>query len=316
MAKPLAIFLMGPTASGKTGLAVELSQRLPLGFISVDSALVFKDMDIGTAKPDSETLQRAPHALIDIIPPTDTYSAAQFRSDALKHMDAMTARGQIPMLVGGTMLYFKALLEGLSALPEADAEIRRQIGAEAENVGWPAMHAQLNEVDPATAARLKPSDAQRIERALEVYRITGQAMSVLHQQSQGQALPYHVLPLALLPSDRAVLHQRIEKRFDTMLALGFMNEVKALLANYPALHPDLPAMRCVGYRQALAHLAGEYDFSEFRDRSIFATRQLAKRQMTWLRNMPETVVLDCLSPTLTQDAEMQIRAFCERPYTA
>lgn len=292
---PPAIFLMGPTASGKTGLAVELVQRLPLELISVDSALVYRDMDIGTAKPDAATLARAPHHLIDIIKPTEAYSAAQFRTDALRLMGEITARGKVPLLVGGTMLYFNALQHGLNDLPEADLDMRGQILARANLIGWPAMHAELAQVDPATAERLMPNDAQRIERALEVFHITGRPMSELLQQSKGESLPYRLMKIALLPSDRAVLHRRIAERFDAMLEQGLIEEVRALRQTYPELFPTMPAMRCVGYRQAWQHLEGEFDLATLREKGIAATRQLAKRQMTWLRGMGDTQDLDCLS---------------------
>lgn len=306
---PPAIFIMGPTASGKTGAAVELYSRLPVELISVDSALVFSDMNIGTAKPDAETLAKAPHHLIDIIPPTAAYSAANFRTDALRLMADITSRGKVPLLVGGTMLYFKALQGGLSNLPEASPEVRLQIEDEAATVGWPAMHARLAEVDPQTAARLQPNDAQRIERALEVYRLTGQSMTSLHQSSQGETLPYRLLKIALVPSDRKVLHERIALRFDEMLANGFIDEVKTLVQKYPELAVDSTAMRCVGYRQALEYLAGQYDKNELRDRGIFATRQLAKRQLTWLRAMNDIVEIDCLNPNLHELVLHEITAF-------
>jgi tRNA dimethylallyltransferase len=306
---PPAIFLMGPTASGKTGAAVELYSRLPVELISVDSALVFRDMNIGTAKPDTQTLANAPHHLIDIISPTAAYSAANFRTDALRLMADITARGKVPLLVGGTMLYFKALQGGLSQLPEASPEVREKIEQEASEVGWPAMHVKLAEVDPETAARLQPNDVQRIERALEVYRLSGQSMTSLHQASVGVALPYRLLKIALVPSDRKVLHERIALRFDQMLAGGFIDEVKALLQKYPELTPDSTSMRCVGYRQALEYLAGEYDIRELRDRGIFATRQLAKRQLTWLRAMDDIVEIDCLSPDLHPLVLHEIEAF-------
>ena len=306
---PPAIFLMGPTASGKTGAAVDLIEKLPVEIISVDSALVYRDMNIGTAKPDVETLTKAPHHLINMIDPTSAYSAANFRSDALRLMAEITARGKIPLLVGGTMLYFKALEEGLSGLPEASPAIRAKLDAEAAQIGWPAMHAKLAKLDPATAARLMPNDMQRIQRALEVYEITGETMSSLFAKQTSEALPYKVLKIALIPSDRKVLHQRIEVRFDEMLKLSFVDEVKSLLAKYPQLCAESTAMRCVGYRQALEHLAGQYDLAELRDRGIFATRQLAKRQLTWLRGMDDTVELDCLNLKLNELILSEIARF-------
>jgi tRNA dimethylallyltransferase len=306
---PPAIFLMGPTASGKTGAAVHLYSQLPVEIISVDSALVFTDMNIGTAKPDAATLAQAPHHLIDIIPPTEAYSAANFRTDALKLMADITARGKIPLLVGGTMLYFKALEGGLSGLPEANQEIRAQLDAEAAQIGWPAMHEKLAKLDPVTAARLMPNDMQRIQRALEVIAITGETMGDLYAKQSAETLPYQVLKIALIPSDRKMLHARIEARFAQMLTDGFVDEVRALIAQYPSLTPESTSMRCVGYRQALEHLAGDYDLAELRDRGIFATRQLAKRQLTWLRGMDDVTMLDCLQSDLNQLVLSQIAAF-------
>ncbi|WP_020168293.1 MULTISPECIES: tRNA (adenosine(37)-N6)-dimethylallyltransferase MiaA [Methylotenera] len=305
----LAIFLMGPTASGKTGAAVYLHSKLPVEIISVDSALVFKDMNIGTAKPDAETLANAPHHLIDIIDPTSAYSAANFRSDALRLMANITARGKIPLLVGGTMLYFKALEGGLSGLPEANPEVRARLDARAAFIGWPAMHEKLTLVDPETAARLQPNDAQRIQRALEVFEITGESLSSLFAKQSSEALPYNVLKIALVPSERKVLHERIALRFEQMLAAGFLDEVKTLLAKYPNLTAESTAMRCVGYRQALEHLSGEYDADELRDRGIFATRQLAKRQLTWLRGMDDITELDCLNADLNTVILQQVEQF-------
>lgn len=308
---PPAIFIMGPTASGKTGLAVELYQHLPVELISVDSALVFKDMDIGTAKPDASILARAPHHLIDLIPPTEAYSAATFRNDALKLMAKITARGKVPLLVGGTMLYFKALQGGLSQLPEADPNVRQKLDAQAAQIGWPAMHDKLAEIDPETAARLEPADAQRVQRALEVYEISGKTMTELHQSSMSDKLPYQLLKIALTPSDRSVLHDRIAIRFDDMLKQGFVDEVKRLLLKYPSLNADMPSMRCVGYRQALEHLAGNYDVAELRDRGIFATRQLAKRQLTWLRGMDDTFEVNCLNPKMLETVLNEINQVIE-----
>ena len=304
-----AIFLMGPTASGKTGAAVALVSKLPVEIISVDSALVFKGMDIGTAKPDAETLAIAPHHLIDIIEPTAAYSAANFRTDALRLMADITTRGKIPLLVGGTMLYFKALQDGLSGLPEANQEVRARLDARAAMIGWPAMHEKLALVDPVTAARLAPNDMQRIQRALEVFEMTGEPMSALYAKQTSEALPYDLLKIALLPSDRKVLHERIALRFEQMLKDGFVQEVRALIKKYPTLTPESTAMRCVGYRQALEYLAGEYDEAELRDRGIFATRQLAKRQLTWLRGMKDVVELDCLNPALNDTVFNQVDQF-------
>ncbi len=308
--KPI-IFLMGPTASGKTGAAVHLYSKLPIEIISVDSALVFKDMNIGTAKPDAATLASAPHHLIDMIPPTEAYSAANFRSDALRLMADITARGKIPLLVGGTMLYFKALEGGLSGLPEANQEVRAKLDAEAAKIGWPAMHSKLASIDPETAARLKPNDMQRIQRALEVYEITGETMSALFAKQESETLPYKVLKIALVPSDRKVLHERIAVRFDDMLKAGLVDEVKGLIAKYPSLTPESTSMRCVGYRQVLEHLRGDYDATELRDRGIFATRQLAKRQLTWLRGMDDVLEIDCLKPELNALVLQKIQAFIE-----
>jgi len=305
---PPVIFLMGPTASGKTGVAVELVQRLPLEIISVDSALVYRHMNIGTAKPDVEILRAAPHHLIDLIEPDQAYSAAQFRADALRLMAEITARGKIPFLVGGTMLYFKALREGLSDLPHADPELRAEMEERAKKKGWPALHAELAQVDPETAARLKPNDSQRIQRALEVHALAGEPMSALLGRQQAEAIPYRVLPIALMPSDRAVLHQRIAERFDLMLKQGLIEEVEWLRAHYP-LTAGMPSMRCVGYRQAWEHLEGQLPRAELRDRGIFATRQLAKRQMTWLRSMSDAVVMDCLAADLTRRVEDAVRNF-------
>ena len=300
MHKNVAIFLMGPTASGKTAAAVYLHSKLPVEIISVDSALVFKDMNNGTAKPDATTLAAAPHHLISMIEPTSAYSAANFRSDALHLMAEISARGKIPLLVGGTMLYFKALEGGLSGLPAANQEIRAILDAEAAQIGWPAMHAKLAMLDPQTALRLMPNDMQRIQRALEVIEITGESMTSLFAKQKAEKLPYNLLKIALIPSDRKVLHARIAARFEAMLKDGLVDEVKNLLKKYPALTAESTAMRCVGYRQVLAHLNGDYDAAELRDRGIFATRQLAKRQLTWLRGMDDMTELDCLNCQLNE----------------
>ncbi|WP_018077273.1 tRNA (adenosine(37)-N6)-dimethylallyltransferase MiaA [Thiobacillus denitrificans] len=303
---PPAIFLMGPTASGKTALAVNLLERFPLEIISVDSALVYRGMDIGTAKPDAATLARAPHHLLDIRDPTEAYSAAAFCDDARRLMADIAARGMVPLLVGGTMLYFRALLHGLDDLPRADAALRKELESEAAGRGWPALHAELAVVDPVTAARLAPNDSQRIGRALEIFRLAGTPMSALLDRDQSE-LPYRVLQLALIPSDRAVLHQRIAARFDAMLTEGLLDEVETLRRSY-ALTPDLPAMRAVGYRQAWAYLDGDIDSVALREQGIAATRQLAKRQLTWLRSWPDAVMLD----SLAADLESQAKALLER----
>jgi tRNA dimethylallyltransferase len=305
----IAIFLMGPTASGKTAAAVYCNSKLPVEIISVDSALVYKDMNIGTAKPDTETLTKAPHYLINMISPTQAYSAANFRNDALRLMNDINARGKVPLLVGGTMLYFKALQEGLSGLPEANPAIRAKLDARAALIGWPAMHAKLAIIDPIAAERLAPNDTQRIQRALEVFEITGETMSELYSKQTTEVLPFKLLKLALVPSDRKVLHQRIALRFEHMLKDGFMDEVSALLAKYPTLTSESTSMRCVGYRQVLAHLRGDYSMAELHDRGIFATRQLAKRQLTWLRGMEDTLEIDCLDTELNEVIFNEINQF-------
>ena len=306
-ALPPAIFLMGPTASGKTQVAVELAQRLPVEIISVDSALVYRHMDIGTAKPDSATLRRAPHHLINIIDPTEAYSAAAFCRDALQLMKEITQRGHIPLLVGGTMLYFRALRQGLSELPQADSLVRRELDERGAQLGWPAMHAELALLDPASAARLNPNDSQRIQRALEIQRLTGQTMSSLIGHVRHTPLPYSITSIALIPSDRGQLHARIATRFSAMLELGLVNELHTLQNKFP-LHRDLPAMRCVGYRQAWQFLAGEINYDQLLDQGIAATRQLAKRQLTWLRSMADNIELDCLEPDLTERVYNTVRA--------
>lgn len=285
---PPAVFLMGPTASGKTDLAMALREDLPFELISVDSGMVYRGMDIGTAKPTPDELARAPHRLIDIREPEEPYSAADFVRDTLKAMAEITAQGKIPLLVGGTMLYFKALRDGLADMPEGDAAIREQILQQAMQEGWPAIHAQLAQVDPVTAARLTPNDSQRLQRALEVYLLTGKPLSVWHQEQTRQSLPYDVLPLALLPDDRSVLHERIAKRFHVMLERGFVAEVEALRQR-PHIHAELPSMRAVGYRQVWDYLDSVYDYEEMTYRGIVATRQLAKRQHTWLRGFDTDV---------------------------
>ena len=300
MEKPLAIFLMGPTASGKTDLAIQLRQTLPVEVISVDSALIYRGMDIGTAKPSATELELAPHRLIDIIDPAESYSVANFRSDALAEMAEISSQGKIPLLVGGTMLYYKSLLDGLSPLPSADPNIRAEIEVKAEKLGWAVLHSDLVKIDPISAERINPNDSQRINRALEVFYISGKTMTELTQQ-QGEAIPYDILQFAIAPQERAVLHQRIEQRFHKMMDLGFEQEVKALYSR-PDLHPELPSIRCVGYRQMWEHLEGKISLDEAVFKGICATRQLAKRQITWLRGWDsELTWLDSLAPELAYE---------------
>ena len=293
--KPLAIFLMGPTASGKTDLAIQLRQHLPIEVISVDSALIYRGMDIGTAKPSKAELALAPHRLIDICDPAESYSAANFRTDALREMQEISAQGKIPLLVGGTMLYYKALLEGLSPLPSADEKVRSEIEAKAALIGWAGLHQELCKIDPISAQRINPNDSQRINRALEVFYLTGKTLTELTAQ-KGEALPYDILQFAIAPEQREVLHLRIEQRFHKMIELGFQQEVEKLYRR-PDLNENLPSIRCVGYRQMWEYLRGDYDHDEMVFRGICATRQLAKRQITWLRGWTSPIQwLDSLQP--------------------
>lgn len=307
--RPLAVAIMGPTASGKTAAALAIAERIPSEIISVDSALVFRGMDIGTAKPSRAELAAAPHHLIDIIDPLDAYSVAQFRNDTLRLVDDIVARGKLPLLVGGTMLYFKGLADGLDDLPGADPALRAQLEDEAAQVGWPAMHARLALLDPETAARLAPADAQRIQRALEICTLSGKPMSALLALREKTELPFELLSFALEPSDRAVLHERIARRFDLMLADSpdgnLLTEVEQLRRRGD-LHPGLPSIRCVGYRQAWDYLDGNIDYATMRETGIIATRQLAKRQLTWLRSMPQRRVIDCLGTNPTGELLAQI----------
>ncbi len=281
--RPPAILLMGPTASGKTGLAMALADRLPVELVSVDSALVYRGMDIGTAKPSPEELARYPHRLVDICDPSEAYSAERFRSDALAAMAEISEAGRIPLLVGGTMLYFRSLQHGLSPLPPSEPAVRAALGEELAQRGLGALHAELAKVDPASAARIHPNDTQRTLRALEVWRISGRPLSELQSSTQGEPMPYRAIKLARAPQQRGTLHERIERRFHAMLQAGFEQEVRGLIGRGD-LDPELPSMRSVGYRQMWAWLRGEYDREEMIRRAIAATRQLAKRQMTWLRS--------------------------------
>lgn len=287
---------MGPTASGKTAAALEIARRIPSEIISVDSALVYRGMDVGTAKPSPGERAAAPHHLIDILDPVESYSVMQFRQDALRLVREIAARGRLPLLVGGTMLYFKGLRDGLDSLPQPDPALRARLERELAASGAPALHARLAEVDPATALRLNPNDSQRIQRALEIHALCGQPMSALLARAPQDELPFDILPLSLEPSDRAQLHARIAARFDAMLEDGgLLDEVRRLRARGD-LHPGLPSMRCVGYRQAWEYLDGVGDLAALREKGIAATRQLAKRQLTWLRSMPDRKVIDCLLP--------------------
>jgi tRNA dimethylallyltransferase len=305
---PPAILLMGPTASGKTAVAMALADRFPIELISVDSAQVFRDMDIGTAKPDAATLARYPHRLIDLITPEESYSAARFRADALRAMAEITAAGKVPLLVGGTMLYFRALLHGLAELPQADAALRAELDAEAASRGWPALHARLATLDPLTAARLQPGDSQRLQRALEICLLSGRPMSALIAESERQPAVADFLQVALLPAERAVLHTRIARRFDEMLLAGLDDEVSRLRRKY-TLHANLPSMRCVGYRQVWEAQDEHIAKPEMRNRGVYATRQLAKRQITWLSNSFSAEPFDCLDPQVGERVGERVAAF-------
>jgi len=329
---PPAIFLMGPTASGKTDLALQLCRQLPCDIISVDSAMIYRGMDIGTAKPSPDEQAAAPHRLIDICDPSEVYSAADFRRDALTEMAAIRDRGRIPLLVGGTMMYFKALLHGMSELPSADPVLRRELENQADEHGWASLYTELEQEDPVAARLIHPNNHQRLLRAIEVIRLTGKPISVLWEQASGNrptnampervddypyftrwqadepsSLPYTVLQLAMAPSDRQILHERISRRFRLMLKSGFLEEVRSLMARGD-LHSELPSMRCVGYRQAWAHLVGEYDEQELVDKGVAATRQLAKRQLTWLRKWSDLDWLDSDNPEMVDLALKIVRS--------
>lgn len=308
--RPLAILLMGPTASGKTALACTMAERFPVELISVDSALVYRGLDIGSAKPDADTLARYPHRLIDIRAPHEPYSAGEFRSDALREMAAITAAGRVPLLVGGTGLYFRALMRGFSDLPVSDPVLRTQLQHELERDGLAALHARLAAADPAAAVRIRASDTQRVLRALEVIALSGRPLSTL-QQGREQRPPYRLLKLALVPTDRAPLHARIAGRFDTMLAAGLIDEVRALRA-LPGIHADLPALRAVGYRQAWQFLDGEVSAAQLRELGIFATRQLAKRQITMLRAELDARWLDPERSGLADRTAAALQLFLDR----
>ena len=305
--RPPAIFLMGPTASGKTALACALADRFPLQLVSVDSALVYRGLDIGAAKPDARTLARHPHRLIDIRDPAQAYSAADFRVDALAAMEAITQAGAVPLLVGGSGLYFRALERGLSTLPDANPSLREELTGEAARIGWPALHARLARLDPLAAARIRPGDSQRIQRALEVIALSGRRLSA-QQGGLRKRLRWRVLKLALVPHERSSLHARIAQRFDAMLADGFLDEARRLRAA-PGWHADLPAMRAVGYRQAWPYLDGAIDAAAFRDHAIFATRQLAKRQITWLRSELDARWFDAGRQRLFDDVQVAVARF-------
>jgi tRNA dimethylallyltransferase len=308
-----AIFLLGPTASGKTAVALALAAHFPVEVVSVDSGQVYRGMDVGTAKPDARSRAAVPHHLIDIIDPTDSYSAGRFRDDALRLAPEIHARGRVPVFAGGTMLYYRALTRGLAELPRADARIRAKLEERAAHEGWPALHAELARVDPKTAARLQPTDAQRIQRALEVFEVAGEPLSRLHGAGpQQQALPFEALSIALEPADRGVLHQRIATRFHAMLDAGLLRELEGLRRRY-ALTAQLPAMRSVGYRQAWDTLEGAQPESTLAARGIAATRQLAKRQLTWLRSMPALERFDCLRHDLEAAAARRVEDFLSRP---
>jgi tRNA dimethylallyltransferase len=308
--KPPAIFLMGPTASGKTALAIELRRRFGVDIISVDSALVYRSMDIGTAKPDAATLCEAPHALIDIRDPLESYSAAEFREDALAEMAKITAQGRVPLLAGGTMLYFQALSRGLAVLPAADPALRSSLESQARKSGWAAMHKKLAVQDPEIAERIHPNDPQRIQRALEVIELSGRKMSDLQKEQAVQEPDFRILRIIACPQPRAVLHERIEKRFHQMLREGFLDEARALHGRGD-LNRHLPSMRCVGYRQAWSYLEGEINFEEMQFKAIAATRQLAKRQITWLRRESDALWYDPVVETALDSVFGEVEEFLE-----
>ncbi|UYG06739.1 tRNA (adenosine(37)-N6)-dimethylallyltransferase MiaA [Halomonas sp. M4R1S46] len=306
--RPPAIFLMGPTAAGKTDLAIELHERLGCELISVDSAMVYRGMDIGSAKPSAEELARAPHRLIDIRDPAEPYSAAEFREDARREMSAITAAGRVPLLVGGTMMYFQRLQQGVANLPSADPAVRAALARDAERLGLAGLHAELARVDPAAAARIHPNDPQRLMRALEVYRVSGRSLTELWEAQRPETFPWRTLSIGLTPADRGVLHERIAQRFDAMLDAGFLDELAGLRARGD-LHPWLPSMKSVGYRQGWEYLDGLVDRETFRHRGIVATRQLAKRQLTWMRRWPGLHRVDALGDDPLGEVLKLVREF-------
>ncbi|GLQ30633.1 tRNA dimethylallyltransferase [Litoribrevibacter albus] len=309
-----SIWLMGPTAAGKTDLAVELVQRCNCEIISVDSALIYRKMDIGTAKPEADVLTKAPHRLIDICDPAESYSAAEFRVDALDAMAEIRSAGKVPLLVGGTMMYYKVLKEGIANLPEANEAVRQKLLNEAETLGWQCLHDRLKSIDPVSAERIHPNDPQRLQRALEVYELTGKTLTDLWAEQKRDVqcnFPYRVLSLAVAPKERKVLHERIEQRFRIMLEQGFLDEVKALKERGD-LNLNMPSMRSVGYRQVWQYLDGEYDYDDMVNRGIYATRQLAKRQITWLRSWDDLEWLDSLNPNLIPETVRQVQNFIEQ----
>jgi len=295
------VFLMGPTASGKTALAMQLYDELPCEIVSVDSAMIYKGMDIGTAKPDAETLRQYPHRLIDLCDPAEAYSAAEFRRDALNEISEIRNSGKIPLLTGGTMMYFNALKNGLAQLPEADPDVRQRLLDEANAMGWPHMHAKLAKVDPESAQRLNPNDSQRLQRALEVYEVSGRTMTDLWAEQEQQKPEFPIISMAVMPNDRAELHQRIEQRFDIMLEQGFVDEVRSLW-DRGDLNLQMPSVRCVGYRQVWEYFSDTWDYETMRFKGIVATRQLAKRQVTWLRSWEKLAWMDTHDPKLLSNA--------------
>jgi tRNA dimethylallyltransferase len=306
-----AVFLLGPTASGKTAVALALARRMPVEIVSVDSAQVYRGMDVGTAKPDTAARELVPHHLIDIVEPTAAYSAGRFREDALRLVREIDARGRVPLLVGGTMMYFRTLTRGLAELPPAQPGIRAELEERAGREGWARLHAELAAVDPAAAARIEPTDAQRIQRALEVFRHSGRTLSAFHAETSSEPLPFEALRIALEPAQRSVLHQRIAERFRSMLASGLVEELEALGARH-ALEADMPSMRTVGYRQAWETLQGGKPLATLEARGTAATRQLAKRQLTWMRSMDDVERFDCLRPDLAQAVEARVERFLSR----